>query len=337
MKDGLLQYLICPACGGEISLRTDQREESEVISGALECARCQAVYPVRGGIPRFAGEESMQNQRATAENFGAQWQVFDELEEHHEGQFRDWIAPVTPEFIRGRTVIEAGCGKGRHTRALARWGAREVVSVDLSEAVEVAYRNTRNLPNVHIVQADIYRLPLRPIFDYGLSVGVLHHLPDPAGGFAELVEHVRPGGAVSVWVYGRENNGWLVHLVNPWRQYVTSRLPPSILYYLSYLPASLVYVAAKGVYGPLEQTRASRHLFYGDYLGYIARFPFREIHNIVHDHLTAPVAFYLRRGEVDRWVRDARLERVEVAWHNQNSWRAFGFRQPGKPLTSDAG
>jgi SAM-dependent methyltransferase len=109
----------------------------------------------------------------------AQWQVFDELEEHHEGQFRDWIAPVTPEFIRGRTVIEAGCGKGRHTRALARWGAREVVSVDLSEAVEVAYRNTRDLPNVHIVQADIYRLPLRPIFDYGLSVGVLHHLPIP--------------------------------------------------------------------------------------------------------------------------------------------------------------
>src|SRR5215472_11250287 len=108
MKEGLLQYLICPSCSGEISLRTaSECASGEVINGELECTRCHALYPIKGGIPRFARTEWMGSQRATAENFGAQWQVFDDLEQHHEGQFRDWIAPVTPEFIHGRTVIEA--------------------------------------------------------------------------------------------------------------------------------------------------------------------------------------------------------------------------------------
>src|SRR5262249_27121164 len=97
MKESLLQYLICPACAGEISLKSARREDQEVISGELECRDCHALYLIKRGLPRFADTESMGSQRATAENFGAQWQTFDNLEKHHEGQFRDWIAPVTPE------------------------------------------------------------------------------------------------------------------------------------------------------------------------------------------------------------------------------------------------
>ena len=66
-------------------------------------------------------------------------------------------------------------------------------------------------------------------------------------------------------------------------------------------------------------------MFYGAYLSYIARFPFPEIHNIVHDHLTAPVAFYLSREEFNAWFTEAHAQQVELHWHNQNSWRGFGF------------
>ncbi|HZN10463.1 MAG TPA: methyltransferase domain-containing protein [Blastocatellia bacterium] len=325
MKETLLRYLICPACGGDLRLAATARDGREVMTGGLTCAGCRAAYPIRGGVPRFATTEADPGQRATAENFGAQWLAFDEVEGHHEEQFRDWIAPVTPEFVRGRCVIEAGCGKGRHTRAVAGWGARDVVGVDLSAAVEAAFRHTRDLPNAHIIQADIYHLPLRPVFDYAFSVGVLHHLPDPGAGFEQLIRRLRPGGAVSAWVYGRENNGWIVHLVNPLRRHLTSRLPFRVLYPLSFLPAALLYTLIKGVYGPLGRAGLGRRLFYGDYLGYIARFPFREIHNIVFDHLTAPVAFYISRDEFGDWFRRARAERVEISWHNRNSWRGFGF------------
>ncbi|MEO6726988.1 MAG: hypothetical protein ABIP14_16995, partial [Blastocatellia bacterium] len=147
--------------------------------------------------------------------------------------------------------------------------------------------------------------------------------PDPRAGFASLVKHVKPGGAVSAWVYGHENNEWIVNFINPLREHVTSKLPMRALYYLSYLPTLALWLPLKLVYLPLSNTALKRYLFYADYLCYIARFPFREIHNIVHDHLTAPVAFYIRREEFDEWFDHAKAERAEIHWHNRNSWRGF--------------
>ncbi|MEP7339383.1 MAG: methyltransferase domain-containing protein [Acidobacteriota bacterium] len=336
MKKSLLQYLACPACGGDLSLTAAELEGGEILNGELRCAGCRQTFPVSGGIPRFADLANDEVQRETAENFGAQWLEFDHVQQHHEQQFLDWIAPVTREFIRSKVVVEGGCGKGRHTRLIGEWGAKDVVGVDLSVAVEAAYRNTKDLANVHIIQADIYRLPLKTAFDYAFSVGVLHHLPDPRAGFASLVKHVKPGGAISAWVYGHENNEWIVKFVNPLREHVTSKLPMRALYYLSYLPALALWLPLKLIYLPFGNTALKRFLFYADYLTYIARFPFREIHNIVHDHLTAPVAFYISRKEFDEWFRDAQTEGAELHWHNSNSWRGFAHIKPGAPAKAEA-
>ena len=324
MKESLLELLICPTCQGDLLLREGDRLGSEIITGNLFCSDCRSSYPILGGIPCFVTETSSE-MRATAENFGAQWLAFDHLGEHHREQFLDWIKPVDPDFVRGKFVVEGGCGKGRHTQLIADWGARAIVGIDLSEAVEAAYRNTRTCENAHIIQADICRLPLRPVFDYAFSVGVLHHLPDPRAGFRSLAKTLRPGGAISAWVYGRENNGWIVRFVNPVREHLTSKLPFRALFYLSYLPAVLLYLLLKTVYRPLNETSFGRRLFYADYLGYISRFPFREIHNIVHDHLTAPVAHYISREEFIDWFHEAQARGIEIAWHNRNSWRGFGL------------
>jgi len=337
MKESLLQYLACPSCGAELSLNTTEYDGREAVSGELRCGGCQSIFPIRSGVPRFADIEHDEEQRETAENFGAQWLVFDQVQEHHEKQFLDWIAPVTPDFVRDKVVLEGGCGKGRHTRLAGLWGARDVIGIDLSVAVEAAYRNTKDLPNVHIIQADIYRPPLKRRFDYAFSVGVLHHLPDPRGGFDSLVKYVKPGGAVSAWVYGRENNGWIVDVVNPLRKHFTSKLPPRLLYFISYIPTVILYVTLKLIYAPLGKTGLKRFLFYADYLNYIARFPFLEIHNIVHDHLTAPVAFYISREEFAGWFGEGEIERAEIHWHNRNSWRGFArVRTPGQPERAEA-
>ncbi len=324
MKESLLAYLCCPTCAGELELQATQRHADGVLNGALRCLLCSQSYPIRAGVPRFADLAADDQQRETAENFGAQWLEFDHVAQHHAQQFLDWIAPVTPDFVRGKVVLEGGCGKGRHTRLIGEWSAQAIIGVDLSQAVEAAYRNTQDLPNVHIIQADIYRLPLKQCFDYAFSVGVLHHLPNPRAGFASLAKHLKPGGAISAWVYGRENNGWIVHFINPLREKLTSKLPMRMLYLLSYLPTALLWLMLKLVYLPLSQTTAKQFLFYGDYLSYIAPFPFREIHNIVHDHLTAPVAFYISRTEFAEWFADAQAEQVEIHWHNSNSWRGLG-------------
>jgi hypothetical protein len=124
---------------------------------------------------------------------------------------------------------------------------------------------------------------------------------------------------VATWVYGAESNEWITRFVDPVRTRLTSHLPGPLLSVLSHLPTSAIMLAGRTAYRRLA-------LPYAAYIRYIARFPYREIHSIVYDHLTAPVAHYLPRAEVERWYYDAGLAGVELRWHNGNSWAATGTR-----------
>jgi SAM-dependent methyltransferase len=250
------------------------------------------------------------------------------LDDRYRAQFLDWIRPVSQEFFRGKTVLEGGCGKGRHTALAAEFGASDVVAIDLSEAAEVAYANTGQHPAVHIVQADLNHPPVRQAFDYAFSVGVLHHLPEPERGFQALVSRIKPGGHISAWVYGREGNGWIVHLVSPVRENVTARLPHQLLRPVANVATVPLFLAARLLYSPTAGTAIGRRLPYGDYIRYIAPLPFREHRTIVFDHLVAPVAFYLRRDEFAAWFDRAGLDDIRIEHHNANSWRGFA-RVPG--------
>ncbi len=297
------------------------------MEGELRCSSCASSFPITGGIPRFANLSEVESDKhATAENFGWQWKHFTHYDERYAEQLLGWLAPVTPEFFRDKVVLEGGCGKGRHTLLAAQWGARDVIGVDLSAAVETAFAATRSQPNAHVVQADIFRMPLARKFDYAFSVGVLHHLPDPRQGFLSLVSKVKPGGQVSAWIYGAENNEWIVRLVNPVREKITSRIDQRVLLQLSKVPAAGMFLATKLIYGPLKRRGSSlgRYLFYNDYLSAIAPFGWRDQHLIVFDHLVAPTAFYISREEFESWWRDIGATDVNISWHNKNSWRGTG-------------
>jgi SAM-dependent methyltransferase len=332
LKEKLLSYLACPSCNGLFELSVQSREDAEIMEGALRCTACDSSFEISRGIPRFAVVEEVESdKRATAANFGWQWQHFTQEDARYAEQFLGWIAPVTPEFFRDKVVLEGGCGKGRHTQLAARWGARDVVGVDLSVAVETAFAATRSLPNAHIIQADIFHLPLARKFDYAFSVGVIHHLPDPRAGFLSLASKVKPGGHLSAWIYGAENNEWITRWVNPVREKITSRMNRRALLQLSKVPAAGLYLATKLVYRPLNRSGASlaKHLFYNDYLNSLAGFGWREQHTIVFDHLVAPTAFYIPREDFEEWWRELGATDVQISWHNKNSWCGLGMLPAG--------
>jgi SAM-dependent methyltransferase len=323
VKARLVELLACPCCAATLRLTVRRAEQEEIVDGALTCTGCRTRYPVRGGVPRFSDVDS-RGHEATAAAFGYQWKTFSALDERYRRQFLDWVRPVEPAFFRDKRILEAGCGKGRHTALAAEFGARDIVALDVSEAANIAYQNVGGHPAVHIVQADLNRPPVQRVFDYAFSVGVLHHVPDPERGFHALVSKVHAGGHVSVWVYGREGNGWIVHLVSPIRERVTSRLPHAALQPLALALTVPLFLATRAIYRPLRGTRMGARLPYAAYLRYIADFPFREHRTIVFDHLVAPVAFYLRREEFAAWFDRAGLADVRIEQHNANSWRGFG-------------
>jgi uncharacterized protein YbaR (Trm112 family)/protein-L-isoaspartate O-methyltransferase len=325
MKPRLLQYLACPDCGGDLALSRVGEESGEILDGELGCGGCGRKFPIERGVPRLLPSGLGALHAEVAASFGWEWNHFDEIRPEYRQQFLDWVAPLSPEDFRGKLVLEGGCGKGRHSSVVAEFGAREVFAVDLGSAVEAAYRNTKHLDAVHVIQGDIAHLPLKRCAEVAFSVGVLHHMPDPAIGFRALVDKLVPGGRVAVWVYGFEGNEWIVQLVDPVRNRLTSRMPRRWLYEAARPLAYLVAAASKGVYAPLSHGPGEalhRHLFYRDYLTYIARLPLREIHSIVFDQLVTPVAHYLKREEVEAWFTDPRLSGPRIEPHNSNSWRA---------------
>jgi len=270
----------------------------------------------------------LEQQRKTARAFGWQWQHFSEMHSEFEGQFLDWIYPLDREFFPGKRVLDAGCGTGRHAYFAASYGAREVVALDLSDAVETASENLKRFDNVHVVQGDLLRPPLRPAgegggFDLVYSIGVLHHLPDPRDGFRRLLRYVRPGGTIAVWVYGYENNGFVRNVVEPARR-VSTRIPPPVLRTVAWPLALGFHGAAKLIYRPLEGTTAGHALPLDEYMSSVADFSFRQNYGIVFDQLVAPTAAYVHGEEIESWFLAAGLEDVEISHRHHNSWRGHG-------------
>ena len=328
MKNCLLSLLICPGCRAAFDVYPERRDDAEILEGKLVCSGCKATFPISRGVPRILSQELSAAKRATAEAFGYEWTRYSRLTDADREEFLDWIQPLTPDSFAGRVVLDAGCGKGRHIYVVSQFQVRQVIGVDLSDAVDAAYQNTRHLPNVHIVQADVFNLPFADPFDLIYSIGVLHHLPDPKQGFLALVKHVRPGGKISIWVYGKEGNRWIERFVDPVRINITSKLPKLVTRALSFVLAVPLYIALKLVYRPVHQNqrmaRLKSWLPYAEYLGAISSYSFAENFWNVFDHLVAPTAFYHSRDEVENWFAAAGIKHVRVSQRNRNSWRATG-------------
>ncbi len=329
MKKRLLDYLACPECGQDLTLSSGRSEGIEIMSGDLRCTSCSVDYPIVEGIPRFADPDHVDAKKAEiARKFGFNWKHFPHKDERYAEQLLGWLTPVRPEFFTGKVVLDAGCGKGRHLNLAAAWGCIDVVGIDLSEAIELAFEESRGVENVHVIQADICRLPLKRAFDYAYSTGVLNLLPEPMAGFRSVASKIRPGGHLSVWLYSAENNWWLESFVTPVREHITSRMNLTLLLHLSKLPTAMVYVASKLIYGPLNRSAAgskiARRLFYNDYMKVISRFGWVEHHHIVFDHLVAPTSYYLTGDEFKKWWRDIDVTDITIGWHNKNSWRGTG-------------
>lgn len=321
MRPELLELLACPRCGGALDLGArPETEAGHVISGELACGGCGRAFPIVRGVPRLLPDAARRARVRddTAARFGYEWRRFSDFDLAEESaSMATWFRPRSLDDLAGLTVLDAGCGMGRHAVVACGHGVRRLAGVDLGEAVEAAFANTRHLPGVVIVQGDLYHPPVADgAFDAVYSLGVLHHLPEPRRGFAALAPKLRPGGWMQIWLYGREGNGWIVHGFNHVRRW-TSRLPLGLLNVLCGLLSVPLYLAAKTLY---RLPGIARALPYRGYVSWLSPFGFRKIHAIVFDHALAPVAHYLSRQEVeeltalDGWRRTGLEHSRGMSW-----------------------
>ena len=328
MKPELLDLLVCPGCRGRLACETARTDGPEIEEGTLRCDACRTTFPIRGGVPRMVPGELTHPERATARAFGTEWKMLNELSDVFRDEFRSYIEPLAPSDLRGLAVLDAGCGMGKFSFAAAEAGARTVVAVDLSEAVDVAHAHLRRLPNAHAVQASIYELPFRPdTFDFVFSIGVLHHLPDPERGFRQIVPLAAPAARVLVWLYAFEGNEFFVRWLDPFRVHVFSRLPAVVSRVAATILALPLWILILLVYRPLARLGLETRLPYAKYFLYFSRLGFRTFWGTVYDKLVPPISFYLTRDTIRRWLAATGLREVAL-WHrNGNSWTCLAQRK----------
>lgn len=53
MRHDLMEILACPVCKGALELRVDKEEGPEIVTGILQCQKCQEDYPIQDSVPNL--------------------------------------------------------------------------------------------------------------------------------------------------------------------------------------------------------------------------------------------------------------------------------------------
>ncbi|HOX23700.1 MAG TPA: class I SAM-dependent methyltransferase, partial [Elusimicrobiales bacterium] len=132
--------------------------------------------------------------------------------------FKDNVSRILAEeeillpqaWFKGKTVLDAGCGNGRWAYGFAKLGA-DVTCVDVSED---ALRETESALLEFSSPKEFVRSPLEDLddkmpperlFDLVFSWGVLHHCRSFNKALKAVASHVKTGGILYLYLYGRES------------------------------------------------------------------------------------------------------------------------------------
>ncbi len=322
MPDWLVDLLRCPQCRGTLTRREAGGEHER-----LTCRSCQFEAPVRGGVPRFVqiGQPATEDDvaRRTQESFGYEWTNFTDWRPSGHTNFVDYFGHVDLEELRHRTVLDGGCGMGRHARQLAPFAER-IVALDFSGAIDQAARNVADTPNVACVQGDLTRLPVADeSFDFVYSMGVLHHLNDTEGALRGLIRALRPGGRLRLYLYWKRDGlaGALLSLVSLARV-VTTRLPFPLLKAFCWLLSVALMILVILPYRALAKLGAPIDDSWPLYV--YAKYPFNVLYNDQFDRFSAPLEKRYSDDEVRRLLESAGLRDVRV--YPRYGWIGDGIK-----------
>jgi ubiquinone/menaquinone biosynthesis C-methylase UbiE/uncharacterized protein YbaR (Trm112 family) len=206
--------LACPECQGAVEVAESCEENAiRILRGTLRCTSCSRHYPVDRGVPRLvkAAEDVTEVCRRFSFQWLSRWNGRFESTSRCYGFDDDIYIGWVNEQLQSRRVpapgewmLDAGCGSGEKTKVLARQNAQQnVVGLDLGvESLEKAVAQFGDMPNLDYVQGNIMEPPFKDRqFDYGMSLGVLHHTPNTRQAFASFRRMLKQETTCVIWLY----------------------------------------------------------------------------------------------------------------------------------------
>ncbi|BAL91827.1 putative methyltransferase [Actinoplanes missouriensis 431] len=203
---------------------------SDSALNVLEPATDRVLVFLRGGPRhRFAEGDGERRAQVVIDNRDPEWPVIRQIDPDlaepdrwylSEGRAffaakaADWDSkfgddmPRYAEAVRlagvqpGHVVLDIGCGTGRALPALAAAAGPtgRVVGLDFTPDMLDAARKAGRDECATLLLGDARRLPVADAAaDVLFAAGLVHHLPDPAAGLAELARVTRPGGTLAIF------------------------------------------------------------------------------------------------------------------------------------------
>ena len=117
-----------------------------------------------------------------------------------------------PNKLKGKKILDMGCGSGRFSAAFARLGAKKVYGIDLgSTGISIGKKLIKkyNLKNLTFKKTSVLNLPFKNnYFDFVFCKGVLHHTGNLKKGLEEFTRMIKVNGHGYLYLYGRGGIFW---------------------------------------------------------------------------------------------------------------------------------
>jgi SAM-dependent methyltransferase len=255
------------------------------------------------------------------DRFGYEWDRYSDIRADYEEQFRRWTVHLPPDDWRGKIFLDVGCGTGRNSYWPMTYGAAGGKAIDVDEgSLAVARRNLGPFATMKVEEKSAYEIGESDAYDVVFSIGVIHHLQFPELALAAMARAAKPGGRVLIWVYGYENNEWIVRFFDPLRKALFSRLPIGLVHHLSLYPTAGLWLALRLGMGRIP------------YFHLLRRLAFAHVRSIVFDQMLPKIAHYWPRATVEALLAAAGLTDIKLGWVNEMSWSAIGTKPPAGAL-----
>ncbi len=208
-------------------------------------------YIVDVGVVIEIMDRMLNQDRNTVKSFGDEWSRMNQSnlsEIERKKIFNDYFL-IFPFNLIGKDSIgfDMGCGSGRWAAIMAPLVKRLFCIDASSEALKVARENLKSFDNINYQISSVNETGLdSDLFDFGYSLGVLHHLPNTSAAITSCAMLLKKGSPFLLYLYYSFDNKplWykLVWQISELVRGVVNKLPPALKMILTDLLAIIIYL-----------------------------------------------------------------------------------------------
>ena len=280
-------------------------------------------------ISDFSNNDENNLDQTTVYSFGNEWNKFNSFsEEDINTAGKQYFDLVKEEMVgKDKIALDLGCGSGRWSKYISsRIGFIE--AIDPSDSVYAAAGLLKECSNIRISKASSSNIPFADeSFDFILSLGVLHHIPDTLKAMQDAAKKLKKNGYFLIYLYyDLDNRGFffrfIFNLSTHLRKQI-SKLSPSwknftcdLIAVLVYLPLVLlskfVSIFAKEQYKKLP-------------LSYYVDKSFQIIRNDALDRFGTPLEQRFTREKIKEMMQKSGLSNI-IFSEQAPYWHAIGTK-----------